>query len=185
MSWIQVINEEDATGKLKEIYEKISKKRGKLANIMKIHSLNPDAMEKHMELYLTIMFSHSGLSREQRELIASVVSAENQCSYCITHHSEALNHYWKDTERIKRLINDFHSVDLSEKEQVMLDYVKKLTNTPNEVEQVDIENLRRVGFTDQDTLHINLITCYFNFVNRIALGLGVEFTKEEQEGYKY
>ena len=49
MSWIKIIDEEDAENKLSEIYKEIIKKRGKLSNIMKIHSLNPDAMQKHIE----------------------------------------------------------------------------------------------------------------------------------------
>ncbi len=185
MPWIHVIDEADATGKLKEIYEEISKKRGKLSNIMKIHSLNPEAMKKHMDLYLTIMFGSSKISREEREMIAVVVSTVNQCDYCINHHAEALNHYWKDNEKIKGLIHDFLSVSLSDKNRKILDYVIKLTRTPYDVKKADVEVLQNSGFSDEDILNINLITCYFNFVNRIALGLGVEFSKEEITGYKY
>ena len=185
MSWIQVIDEENATGKLKETYEEISKKRGKLSNIMKIHSLNPDAMKKHMELYLTIMFGSSKLSREEREMIAVVVSTANQCDYCINHHAEALNHYWKDNKKLQKFIHESQSVELSDKKHKMLNYVSKLTKTPYEVKQNDVEVLQNSGFSDEDILNINLITCYFNFVNRIALGLGVEFSKEEVAGYKY
>ena len=57
MPWIQVIEKDEASEKLKEIYNEISGKRGKLSNIMKVQSLNPVAMKKHMELYLTLMFS--------------------------------------------------------------------------------------------------------------------------------
>jgi len=60
---------------------------------MKIHSLNPDAMKKHMDLYLSIMSGSSDLSKGDRELIGVVVSTINCCEYCINHHSEALNHY--------------------------------------------------------------------------------------------
>jgi len=42
-----------------------------------------------------------------------------------------------------------------------------------------------VGLTDEEILSVNLVTSYFNFVNRIALGLGVEFSEEEIKGYKY
>jgi len=55
MSWIHIIDEADSSGKLKEIYDDIEKKRGKISNIMKIHSLNPDAMKNHMELYLSCL----------------------------------------------------------------------------------------------------------------------------------
>jgi len=65
----------------------------------------------------------------------------------------------------------------------MLDYVVKLTKAPDKITQADIESLHQCGFTDESILDMNLIVSYFNFVNRIALGLGVEFTPEEVRGY--
>jgi uncharacterized peroxidase-related enzyme len=185
MPWIRIVEEIDSTRKLKENYEKIVKKRGKLSNIMKIHSLNPIAMDKHMDLYLSIMFGSSNLSREDRELIAVVVSSLNKCPYCIKHHAEALNHYWKNDQKLQKLIIDYKSVDLPEKIIKMLDYVFKLTKNPYNVNKIDVDNLKSMGFLDEDILNINLVTSYFNFVNRIALGLGVEFSDDEVAGYKY
>ena len=185
MPWIDIVEENDASRKLKGIYDEIRKKRGKLSNILKIHSLNPDAMEKHMNLYLALMFGSSKLTREERELIAVVVSAINQCSYCIKHHAEALNHYWKNEINVKKLIHDYRSVNLTSKMNEMLDYVYKLTKNPSEIRKNDVDVLRGVGFSEEDILNINLITSYFNFVNRIALGLGVEFSDDEATGYTY
>jgi alkylhydroperoxidase family enzyme len=51
--------------------------------------------------------------------------------------------------------------------------------------QADLDGLRKQGLTDADILRLNLVVSYFNFVNRIALGLGVEFTLEEITGHKY
>ena len=45
--------------------------------------------------------------------------------------------------------------------------------------------MRAVGFSDRDILDVNLITSYFNFVNRIAEGLGVAYDPGEMSGYKY
>ncbi|MDZ7659008.1 MAG: carboxymuconolactone decarboxylase family protein [Fodinibius sp.] len=60
-------------------------------------------MTAHMDLYMSIMFSKSPLSRAQREMMAVVVSVANDCEYCQQHHGQALNHYWKDRNRIKQL----------------------------------------------------------------------------------
>jgi uncharacterized peroxidase-related enzyme len=152
---------------------------------MKVHSLNPKAMKAHVDLYFTLMFGESGLSREECELIATVVSTLNHCEYCINHHGEALSFYWKDQRRVQQLIQNFHVVALPEKTCKMLDYVVKLTKTPSIVNQTDVNSLRQCGFSDEDILNINLITGYFNFVNRIVSGLGVEFTPDEVRGYKY
>ena len=185
MSWIATIDERNSFGKLKNFYEEIIEKRGKLSNIMRIHSLNPEAMKKHMELYLTLMFGSSKLKREKRELIAVVVSSVNNCDYCVNHHAEALNNYWKNKEKIRLLLRDFRAADIPEKDKRMLNYVVKLTKNPSMVDEEDVESLKKTGFSDRDILDINLITSYFNFVNRIALGLGVRYSEDEMRGYNY
>jgi len=185
MPFIKVIDETEAEGKLKSVYEDITSSRGKLSNIMKIHSLNPDAMIKHMELYKSIMFGKSNISREVKEVIAVVVSVANKCEYCINHHAEALNYYWKDTEKLQKFIKDYKSIKLSPEINILLDYAYKLTAFPNSISQKEIDKLKTFNYTDKDILLLNLIISYFNFVNRIALGLGVEFCEDEVKGYKY
>ena len=59
----------------------------------------------------------------------------------------------------------------------MLEYAVKLTSNPCEVKEEDIFNLRKVGFSDEATLDIAQVTAYFNFVNRLACGLGIEIEK--------
>jgi uncharacterized peroxidase-related enzyme len=142
-------------------------------------------MRGHLDLYLALMFAPSGLSREQRELIGTAVSVANRCLYCIKHHSLALNHYWKNEKRVGEFISNYDSFELPEKERRMIDYSLKLTRSPAAVNEADIESLRGAGFTDEDIVNINTIAAYFNFVNRIASGLGVRFTPEEAAGYKY
>ncbi len=185
MPYIRVISEEKAEGELKTIYNEIIKGRGKLSNIMKIHSLYPDSMVKHMDLYKTLMFAKSGLSRELKETIAVVVSRANDCEYCINHHAEALLFYWKDPGKIKLIKEDFRKIEFEEKSLSVLRYADKLTREPHKISATDVDNLKDHGWTDDEILLINMIVSYFNFVNRIALGLGVEFSEEEMTGYKY
>jgi len=184
MAWIKTIDESDATGRIKELYDELIQKRGKVSNIMKIQSLNPEAMKQHLDLYMTLLFGKSGLSRAERELIAVVVSAANECGYCITHHAEALKNYWKDEEKVRQAIESPGSLDLPDKTRRMVDYVVKMTKNPGQVKQGDVDSLREAGYSDEDILNINLILSYFNFVNRIALGLGIEYSEEEARGYK-
>ncbi len=185
MPWIRVLEESEAGPELREVYEEVRGARGRLSNIMQVQSLNPAAMRAHLELYMAVMFSGRGLSRQERELIAVAVSAANRCAYCVSLHAVALRAYWREEERVQRVVQDFRSADLSERERTMLEYAVTLTEAPHAVNENHIEALRRQGFRDEDILNINLITSYFNFVNRIAEGLGVEFTREEVEGYRY
>lgn len=185
MPYIKTIEEKDASGELGEVYKKVSSTRGKLSNILKIQSLLPKTITAHLELYLSIMFDKSGLSREDRELIATVVSSSNHCDYCVNHHAEALKHYWKEEEKVKAASENFRNLDLTDKQIAMLEFAEKLTLNPGLMNESDVENLKECGFNDEEVLSITLITNYFNFVNRNANALGVEFTDEEMKGYKY
>ena len=186
MPWIKTIEESEATDLLKDIYDEIERKRGKVSNIMKIHYLIPRTIETHMDLYLSIMFNRSTISREDRELLAIIVSMTNQCQYCIFHHAEALNNYWKNDERIKDLLDHgYKNLELSQRQRFLLDYGEKLTLSPHLITEEDITKLKNVGLSDEEILQVNLVISYFNFVNRIVLGLNVEFSEEEISGYKY
>jgi alkylhydroperoxidase family enzyme len=55
----------------------------------------------------------------------------------------------------------------------MLTYVEKLTLAPARVEREDLDALRAAGFDDSGILQINLIASWFNYINRVADGLGV------------
>jgi len=183
MAWIRVLKEDEADEELKRIYGRIRRSRGRLSNIFLSQSLNPKALAAHLDLYLRVMFGGGGLSRLQREMIAVTVSRGNQCEYCVTHHSAAMRNYVKDEEFVKKFAENYQNVHLEPKVKVMLDYALKLTNRPGSATENDVETLRKVGFDDSEILHIALVVSYFNFVNRLASGLGVEL--EEDKGLKY
>lgn len=56
----------------------------------------------------------------------------------------------------------------------MLAYARKLTIDSGSISEDDVAQLRWSGFSDLGILEINLVDAYFNFVNRVAEGLGVE-----------
>lgn len=81
MAWIRVIDQLRASGKLAKAYAKVAATRGRVANILKIHSVHPDAMIAHLALYRELMFGRSELTRRDRELVAVAVSVANHCHY--------------------------------------------------------------------------------------------------------
>ena len=78
---LRLIDESEADGLLKEEYDAAIERAGKVFNILKSMSLNPAVLRASMELYKAIMFGESGLSRKERELLATVTSAEQFCGY--------------------------------------------------------------------------------------------------------
>lgn len=185
MPFIHVIEPENAGGELRAEYERLLSKRGKIAAIHTIHSLSPRALHAHMDLYLTLMFGKSKLKRATREAVAVVVSRANGCEYCDRHHGQALLAYWKDEARLEAFRRDPTQADLDPRTLAMLDFAVALTRDPANADATRVERLRAHGLADEEILDLTLIIGYFNFVNRIALGLGVEVTEQESTGYRY
>jgi alkylhydroperoxidase family enzyme len=72
--------------------------------------------------------------------------------------------------------------ELPNRDKLMIEYSMRLTQNPSSITASDIAALRDQGFGDRAILEINLAAAYMNFVNRIALGMGVE-TKETMEEF--
>ncbi len=80
MAWIQIIGEADAGGELADLYKHESATRGR-GNLLQVHSLNPRSLRAHLDLFRTLMYGRSGLTRARREMIGLLVSALNRCPY--------------------------------------------------------------------------------------------------------
>ena len=81
MAWIKLTHPENATGLLKQVYDAAAQRAGRVWNILRIMSPNPPVLKASMDFYGAIMHGPSPLSRSQREMLATVVSAKNHCRY--------------------------------------------------------------------------------------------------------
>ncbi|MFV2015666.1 MAG: carboxymuconolactone decarboxylase family protein [Candidatus Heimdallarchaeota archaeon] len=182
-AFIKVVGPAEAEDKvLQRAYKRIGGSRSTIAHVHQTQSLHPKAMMTHLDLYMTLMYDESPLSRIQRELIGAVVSYFNDCDYCILHHYEALQFNWKDAPSIQDLVE---GIGMDRMDNALVQYSKKLTKFPSKVNEDDYNNLSQFGFDDRAILDINLIIGYFNFVNRLVLGTGVELEKDEERNYNY
>ena len=69
-------------------------------------------------------------------------------------------------------MHDYSQADLDDQTRGMLDFAVKLTLDPSSNRKADIELLRGLGLNEQQILSTVLITCNFNFMTRLADGLG-------------
>lgn len=182
-AWIRVVEPAEAEGELKAVYEATVGKRGALAAVHKIHSLHPETLTAHMVLYMELLFGQSPLTRREREAIAVAVSRTNGCPYCVAHHSEALSRYEKSPDALAA-IRDGRWNALDKRTARLCQYAEKLTRNPASVREADVVLLRDSGLDDRSILDAAQIAAYFNFVNRLVLGLGVGLESDGGE-YKY
>lgn len=165
MSWIEE--------ELAEVHADLLKKAGPDAGIFQVLGLSPAAMSDQLDLYTTLMFGESGLSRLEREAIAVVVSANNECTYCVQGHGKALREFLDDEETLEMLMTAEGLETFEPRLSNIVRHAEKLTSAPGAMTEVDLGELRAVGLSDRDILDLTLIAGYFSLLNRIALGLGV------------
>ena len=80
----------------------------------------------------------------------------------------------QDDEIEKDLVQNWRTAHIGPRTRAALEYAVKLTLTPQEMAAQDVDALRQASFSDMEIAGIALVTAHFNFMNRVAQGLGVE-----------
>jgi len=176
--WIHVIPPQEAEGRLERIYESIRTPDGHIDNVLQIHSLRPRTLEGHLALYKGVLHNPDiSLSPRERELIGVYVSALNDCDYCVVHHRAGLARILSDQGLAEELtaasMGKGERDPRTHRERAMCAYARRLTLSPAEVDETDIDALRGAGLDDGEILDLNQVVSYFAYVNRSVLGLGV------------
>ena len=89
-------------------------------------------------------------------------------------HGEYLRQATEDPEIASIVMQDYGNAALDKETLVIVEYVEKLTKTPSEMTEDDVETLRSAGLSDSQILSVVMITAMFAFMNRLADGLGVQ-----------
>jgi uncharacterized peroxidase-related enzyme len=178
VSWIRHIPFGEATGKLKELYERIKGPDDNVDNIMLAHSLRPHTMEGHMTLYKYVLHHpRNTLPKWYLEAIGVYVSRLNDCEYCYQHHLAGMSRLLADAERSAAIRQAFESdnpsMAFSGKKLAGLQYAARLTRQPSALDRGQIQALRSAGLDDGEILEINQVSAYFAYANRTVLGLGI------------
>ena len=186
-AWIRMIPLEEATGKLKEMYQRVTTPHGTVDNVMKAHSLRPHTMEGHLVLYKNVLHNpENTLPFWFLEVIASCVSMANQCDYSLTHHFANARRLINDEVRAEKIWNALRTDNWADafegKELALITYAHKLTLSVGKMVQSDIKNLHQAGCDDGEILEVNQVCAYFNYSNRLLNGLGVT-TQGDVIGY--
>lgn len=148
-------------------------KLGENATVPDILKMSPDAGAALMEVHEAVMRMDSALTPGERELIAAYVSKLNDCSYCHGVHAQTAVAFGFEEGAIKGLFDDLDAADVPDKLKPLLRYAGKLTSRPSSVTDADAQACYDAGW-DEKALHdAIMVTCTFNFMNRLLEGHGV------------
>jgi uncharacterized peroxidase-related enzyme len=178
--WISHIPYVDATGRLKQLYDRVKGPDDNVDNIMLAHSLRPHSMEGHMALYKHVLHHTSNsVPKWFLETLGVYVSGLNGCQYCVEHHFAGLQRLVGDDDVSQRIrvsleTSEFDGV-FDAPQVAALAYACALTTAPTDDTSLKagIEAMRLSGFDDGAILEVNQVVAYFAYANRTVLGLGV------------
>ena len=172
MPFVNEIEEAQADGKLRELYTKIEQNLGFLPHYFKTLGAKPEVIQAQLSLNDAVM-KDSALPLVIKEQIGLVVSGLNSSSYCIMFHMELLRRFGVEKTLARKLSADYESAAVEPNIKALFRFADKLTRHPDDIEESDTEELKKAGWADDVIRETVLTVAYFNYINRVSLGLGL------------
>jgi uncharacterized peroxidase-related enzyme len=161
---------------VKGFFSRQQREEGLTSNWFRALSLNEGDLERLNAYLLPLLGTdgRGGLSAREREVIATVVSGENRCSYCHTNHANKLGKVAGDWSFGQRVAIDHHQVaELTDRERALADLAVAVNGNPQSIRETDVNILRGLGLTDNEILEGISIAAFIGATNRIGIALSV------------
>ena len=182
--YLQTIEEEQATGRVAEIYEKQKAQLGFVMEAAKCFTARPDLLPIYTDFSDRIRAGFSLGLREWR-LITLIAAKYIPSTYCSHVYSRQLIDDLGSKEAVLAVQRDYRNAGLPDRDVEMLAYAEKVARDASRISQADIDRLRRTGFSDREICDIALCAAFRCFVSRFfdATGAGTEaaFIDEDSE----
>ncbi len=159
-------------------FRKCEEKLGLVPNVLRAYAFDNAKLKAFIAMSDDLMLGDSGLTKTEREMIAVAVSAVNHCHYCLTSHGAALRHRAGDPELGETIAHNWRAAGLEPRQEAMLAFSVKLTETPDKIDEADRAGLRRAGFSDRDIWDIAAVASFYNMTNRMAAATDMKPNRE-------
>ena len=182
MAWIRTISWEDSEGVLKDAYDWQAEKLGEPAEFTKLGSLYPELVDERLRLYVSVEGCPSGLSPVERQAVCLVTSLLNGTAHCASGLRLVLEGVGCPPDVIAAIDAEPEAPRTGDARlDALTEHAAKLTLRPTEMTAEDLDLLRSHGLSDLDLLDLNNRVAYYNYTNRIVMGLGLRSTKSRPE----
>jgi len=151
MTLIKLIEKEEATGRVAEIYETMINTMGFIPNAFKVFSPSEHVLNQQFS-NLGYFMRHKSLGGKLLAFIRLLVSETEQCKYCVGMNSGILLQYGVLPDLLARIKEDPAKAPLEDKELALLLFVLKVVKDSNAIQQEDIDALRILGWTEGDIM---------------------------------
>ena len=172
-SWLTMPGESVVDERMQKLFARSRTALGFVPNVFMGYTLRPTHFTHWFAHFKEITQGESELTIAEREMIAVVVSAHNRCLYCLVSHGAELRRALADPVLGDRIAFDYRRAGLDARARIICDYAHKLTATPAEMTETDLESLRDNGFSDVAIFDVAETAAMYNFTNRLASATGM------------
>lgn len=171
--WIETVPWDVAEGELADAYDWQAKALGEPAEFTMLGSLYPAIVAERLELYRAVEQCPSALSQVERQAAAYVVSLLNGTDHCASGLRIKLQSLGagEQVEAIDAAPSGPATGD--RRLDAICTHAAKLTSSPTTMTEADLVELRRHGLGDLDLVDLNNMVAYYNYINRVVMGLGL------------
>ena len=167
MTRFEVPDHEDLPADVRERIEEETERAGFTPNVFDAFAYRPGQFRAFFAYYDAI-HEAGALEPEEIEMVIVAVSGANDCLYCVVAHGALLRIYAEDPYLAEQLATNHRVADVSDAHRAMCDLAVKLTESPAEVEEEDIQRLRDHGFSDEAIWDVAATASLFNLSNRMV-----------------
>ena len=153
---------------IRETILAVQEKSGFVPNVFLALANRPDEFRAFFAYHDALMEKEGGLSKGEREMIVVATSAHNQCIYCVVAHGAILRIREKNPQLADQIASNYRKADITPRQKAMLDFALKVSKSSHEISNADIENMRELGFSNDDIWDIGAISALFALSNRMA-----------------
>jgi uncharacterized peroxidase-related enzyme len=135
-------------------------------------AFRPETAKPMRELAHILLHEPGSLTAGERELIATYVSAQNDCHFCQASHGAAAASHLGGDEIVKQVKIDFRSASITPKLKALLVIADNVRRGGKNVTAQDVADARSQGARDMEIHDTVLIAAAFSMYNRYVDGLG-------------
>ena len=141
------------------------------------HGIRPDILSGTWALSKGVLLG-GHLPTTIKQMIVVLVSASNGCQYCRIIYGQALQGMGVAAELIDNLTTDINLEKVPPTQRAILQFALQVSQTPQQIADADVLNLRSYGLDDNEILEIIMVSTFTNFINLWSEMSGIELDAE-------
>lgn len=173
---LPIVSEADAPDEVAPLYAHFRETFGRphVPGILQCFATHPPLLEHMIGLAQSMLFADGALGRTNKELLATFVSARNNCDYCADSHGYFLRQSGGSSDLLSAALTcNLQSTSIDGPQAALLTFVQRVTDDSQSIRPHDVEVLRAAGWTDlqiAETIHLTaLFACFNRVVNAFGL----------------